>query len=263
MFMRSLCNFLKNTSAAPEKRPRERGNVLFFILITVALFAALSFVVSQMIRSGGSADQVSAQKLQLFAGEVLSYGRSLREGAQKMRINGCTPLDISFENPLLPDYAHDPSVADSCKMFEAAGGGVVYIRPPEDWLDTKLSAKPALYGQWFFPANVCVPGVGSNNGETPCSTDGEDNEDIIAVMPYIRKELCMAINKALGIKTDDGQPPAEDGDGWQQDDLKFTGSLTDGAQLDQGGLMSGCFAGSGVSTPPGNSYHFFQVLLPR
>ena len=53
-----------------NNRQKERGSVLFYILIGVVLFAALSYTVSGMMR-GGDATMITEERSRLLAGEIL------------------------------------------------------------------------------------------------------------------------------------------------------------------------------------------------
>lgn len=250
----------------PFHNPRHRaqaGSALFIILIAVTLFAALSYVVAQMMR-GGSAEAITEEKANLMADEILNYARAQRQNAQNLKIsNGCADLDVSLENAALAGYGHTPAASDSCKLFHSAGGGMAYLKPQEEWLDMIYAPAPALRGQWFFPGKTCVPGTGSAPAGNGCNGDGLDNEAIIAVLPYVRKQVCVSINVKLGMADPEDDPPQETGNAWTAAADKYAGTQTDGERLDQGGLMAGCFEGAAASIPPASTYHFFQILVPR
>lgn len=61
------------------------GNVLFLILIAVALFAALSYAVTSSSRGGG----IDAKKdsSELIASEIMNYVSSLEQAVTRLR--GC------------------------------------------------------------------------------------------------------------------------------------------------------------------------------
>ena len=241
----------------------QKGSALFIILVAIVLFVALSYTVAEMFR-GGNANIISDEKSKLQADEILNYARSLRQATQNLKIsNGCSESDISFENQYVLGYEHAPPVANKCKIFNDAGGGVVYLRPVAEWLDLNYATTSPLRGDWFFPGKVCVPGVGNAPTGLGCNADGVDNEAIIAVLPYIKQNICIAINNALGVDNPAGTPPVENGGAWMNDDSKFLGPQTDGERLDQSGQSAGCFEGAPGSSPPSKSYHFFQVLVPR
>ena len=64
----------------------ESGNVLFLILIAVALFAALSYAVTQSSRTGGGASD-GEQNL-INSAQVTQYPASVRTAIVRMIIDG-------------------------------------------------------------------------------------------------------------------------------------------------------------------------------
>lgn len=240
---------IKNSSS-------QSGNVLFLILIAVALFAALSYVVAEMMR-GASPTAILDEKAGVYASEILDYGRSLRQAVQNVRINGCDDTDISFVNSTISGYAHTPAADDTCQIFAPDGGSMTYVEPDANWL-ARISPVPTLQGQWYFPASTCVLDIG--NGSTGCDSDSSDNEDLIVILPYIKQEVCELINRRLNLGS---TALSASRDEWPSAGTKFTGSFSDGEVLDQSGVLAGCFEGDSSNTPASGTYHFFQVLRAR
>lgn len=232
----------------------EHGNVLVYILIAVALFAALGFAVSNMMRSGGSS--IGAEKQGVSASEVLSFSKSMRDGVQLMHIsNGCSDVQISLERSPFDgsdtNYVNASSPADfSCHVFHPDGGGVSY---------QLMSSNINGGADWIF--------TGANDGKdigSECVTD--DCADLIAILPGVPVELCRAINKQLGIANSNNYLTQED-NSFEED--FFQGSYTYEAQLsDDSGLNAlegryqGCFEGQDSPQSAG-VYYFYQVLLAR
>lgn len=239
---------------------KEKGSALFIILIAVVLFAALAYSVAEMMR-GGNPNTINVEQSRLAGNEILGYAQSMRQAAQNMKIsNGCADMDISVENSTVAGYTHTPVATDNCKMFHSDGGGLVYQPPVDEWLDIAVPAPP-LRGQWFFPANTCAPGTGS--AAAGCDSDSTDNEAIIAVLPYLKKQICVQINDLLGVDNPGGNPPTETGNAWTAGSVKYTGGQADAEALDQGGRMAGCFEGDAANMPGAGTYHFFKILIPR
>ncbi|MCE7887765.1 MAG: hypothetical protein DYH13_09745 [Alphaproteobacteria bacterium PRO2] len=240
---------------------KEKGSVLFILLIAVVLFAALAYAVARMMQ-GGNPDIINVEQSRLAGNEILAYAQSMRQAAQTIKIsNGCADMDISVENGAVAGYTHTSVATDNCKLFHSDGGGLVYQPPVAEWLDDSISPAPALRGQWYFPANTCVPETGSAGAG--CESDSADNEAIIAVLPYIKKQLCIQINNLLGVTNPGGNPPVETGNGWTAGNTKYTGAQADAETLDQAGKMAGCFEGDAASNPGAGTYHFFKILIPR
>ena len=98
------------------------GNALFLILIAVALFAALSYAVTNPGRGGGGIDKEQAQ---IDAAVNDQCNASVDAGRMRLTIIGdCVDREISYElsdgsnvNPAAP-------TDKSCHIFDAAGAGV-------------------------------------------------------------------------------------------------------------------------------------------
>ena len=111
--------------------PSERGNALLYILIAVALIAALSYVVSRGQR--GNTSTLTDQQARLAAQEIIDYGNDLANAVQKLRLRGCTDTQVSFENNIVTEYTNPNAPADkSCHVFDVKWR----------WFD--MEAKPKL-----------------------------------------------------------------------------------------------------------------------
>lgn len=173
----------------------KRGNALFLILIAVALFAALSYAVTQSSRGGGSIDREQAE---LISARVSSFYGAIQHAITRMMvINGCTDIQISFENSVYyqgtgaggglahPIDGNGNAPTDNrCSVFETAGGGVSPLvltqglTSPDPW-------------NWTVPGHLwvvteAVPGVGTAAA------------DLVLGIPSISDEVCTAWNRANG-----------------------------------------------------------------
>lgn len=244
-----------------QYRHKEKGSVLILILVAVSLFAALSFTVAQMMRSG-NAEAVSERQARIFGDEILAIAHQYRQAVQTMRIsNGCAVEDISFETSALTGYAHTPAVADTCKLFDPDGGGVSYIAPSGDWLDTTQSAQTG-YGEIYFTGETCVVDVGT--GGVNCNSSADD-EELLMMVPYVLREVCEQINNHVNVDNVSDAPPQISGNAVNYSTNKFTGTFGNAYEIDKAefrGKLAGCFEGTGAFTPAG-TYHFYQVLVAR
>ena len=234
----------------------QSGSALFYIFIAIALFGALSFAVANIMRSGSSKPNNEARILE--ATDIIQYGDALKRGIHAMRIRSVDDTQISFESPQLAGYSpHASCSTDSCRVFRPAGGGVTYMPPAESWMD--IAGSGALYKTWFFPAGVCVEGAGA--GGSGCASDGDDNEDLVAILPWVKHDVCVQINTQLGVANVAGEPPQASAGAWPSGNTKFTGTFSQDSVIARGGAMAGCLRGNG--TPPSTSYFYYKVLLAR
>ena len=76
----------------------QSGNVLFFILIAVALFAALSYAVTSSTRSGGG--NISKEKAQTLASQILNHGIAVRTAVTRMTMSGVPVENLDAYSPV-------------------------------------------------------------------------------------------------------------------------------------------------------------------
>ena len=162
----------------------QKGNVLFLILIAVALFAALSYAVTQSTRGGGNADDESAL---IDSAAMTQFGASVATAIMRMRLAGVEETDFCFyTGNNSTDYNHATCSDNTNNVFHADGGGVSYQDPPNglssstEW---EFNARPQVYGQ----------------GTTVPSSSGNDTADLVMVLRDVDTSICEAINENVGI----------------------------------------------------------------
>ncbi len=239
----------------------QSGNVLFYILIGVALLSALSYTVAQTNRGGGQS--IGKERAAIVASEIIEYAQIVGTAVSQLRLRGVSDTEISFENDAVTGYENPNCLDDSCKIFDIDGGGVSYNAPMEEWLDSKFSDEPR-FGELYFNASAMALGKGS-----------ADKDDLIMFVPYLKKSICIAINAALGVHLETDETPSEKA-GPFETSAKFGGTYNDvndfyvaGSNTSgQGELFvshgAGCTKSSGMGAVPAEgSYHFFKVLIAR
>lgn len=233
-------------------REGERGNVLFLILIAVALFAALSYAVTQSTRSGaGSSDNETGL---INSAQLTQYPAGVRTAVVRMIIGGVSVETLSFNVP--SDFTNLGSNT-AYGVFHPTGGGATYANAPADVMSN------GLQGEWRFNAVNQINLIGQTNATTP-----EDGVDIIAFLPGVSQGVCRKINEELGIT---GIPAETDAAYLATDNMVASaGGTTLKGIDDTGGIIGdtasstnelngqpfGCFDNSGV-------YVYYHVLVER
>lgn len=172
--------------------------MLFIILIAVALFAALSYAVTQSTRGGSG--NANAEKIEISASQIIQYATTVENAIMRMRIsNSCSDAQINFANPIMNNYWNPSAPADgSCDVFAPAGGNIPFELPPAG-ANTLAAGGPylmSLTNAWpyYFGGYGCVPNVGT--GGTVCGTSASEME-LMIYLPIKDLELCNAINKRM------------------------------------------------------------------
>lgn len=138
----------------------QSGNVLFLILIAVALFAALSFAVtssSRMTEKGGPAEEKAA----LNAAQVLAACSGLRQTAQRMLFQGISSAQLELNQGGDPSL---PCTTGRACIFAPDGGGTFVPIPPR-LKGAKGALTPEQMVYYFYNASdgEILPGVNDDN----------------------------------------------------------------------------------------------------
>jgi hypothetical protein len=229
-----------------------KGSAVVFILLAVALFAAMIMFFTRSSNQGTG--NLDTQKANIIANDVISYSHELQRTIDKLRQKGCSESELSFENTEISGFTNSNSPSDkSCHIFDAAGGA--FPLP---------SAKGLSYA-WNVMNRFCIPDVGTN-GSNGCggantgssSKDlpiifklGElDDKNAYAVCQSIANTLKLSMNKNVGVED------------WLASGAKFTGAFTSGGGMYPDGYTgkeAACFRGD--DTYPG--YYYYKILIIR
>jgi hypothetical protein len=246
-------------TATETRKPKARsdsGNVLFLILIAVALFAALSYAVTQSTRSGGG--DASSETNLVNSSQITQYPASIKTAITRMIIsNSITPEEMEFNPPA--DFS--TLTQDSVGVFHPLGGGAVYALAP----DSVVTASPQA---WVFNSENQVDEIGTTG-----SPLDHDSADTIAFLPNVKRAICEKIHTQLGLSTDfSAAGPLDESSGginitaYQDDAL---GSATDHIFTAAGTGTIGANATALVGQPQGcfisaaNVYTYYAVLIER
>ncbi len=173
----------------------QRGNVLFLILIAVALFAALSYAVSNANR-GGSGD-VSSDKVKPGVASLLSYTAGLRSAVQRISMRNGIPGDQVLYN----NNAYTANNGANAWSLGTPANPAVYVFHPNGGAQSPVTfeniSEPCkgaicLGDPWTFRwghirfVNINVPDVGTSAA------------DVVALLHSPSQAACAEINRVLG-----------------------------------------------------------------
>lgn len=191
------------------------GNVLFLILLAVALFAALSYAVTQSSRSGGK--DISDEDARLVASQILQATAQIRAGIDRLRlINGCRHNQISFQDDENHGSHYDNVNApddQSCHLFYPDGAGIILHQVTEDWL-APYTGQPSYDTRWNFR------NIDATEAHQVVGVGTDDQGEAVMQITYPSLKVCEAINSMLGIPN---PPPVDSGQVWGDEAIEFIG----------------------------------------
>ena len=241
-----------------------RGNILFLILIGVALFGALAYAVTQGSRGGGKGD-ISDEQADIAASQAIQMADDIATAVSRLQIvRGCEDDEFDFAEDVTVSFSdgttllypegHNSNAPTNgrCSIFKPEGAGVIAKALPSEITINSQSAGQAIIGGWG-PVVVDLAGVGSDT-----------QNDLVIYLPYIKEEVCVKINEKLGITNPGGSPPVEPrGGGIRLYDGILSATATHGDDVaDLYGKNAYCiFVPSGW--PDDHDFAFIRLLIAR
>lgn len=229
----------RNMTSNNHKRQTERGNVLFYILIAVALLGALSFAVAQSGR--GNVQQLSEERARLLGTEILEYSNLVSNALTQLTLRGCDESELNFDNPVVSGYTNAAAPTDgSCDIFGTNGGGL-------SWQEQDPASRDATnenFTDYQINATNNIPDLRSFSGE-------------LIFLAEVNQLVCTTMNDQLGVSPAD--PPNVEAGMSLHTSFKFTGSYSQVSNINSYGReLAACFEHG-----PSGRHYYYKVLLAR
>lgn len=225
----------------------ESGNILVYILIAVALLAALSYAVTQSSRGGGD---ISNDRARLYATEIIDVASSMAAGVSQLRLRGVTAENLCFNHASWGGANYpNPSCSDNqAKLYDPEGAGLNWALAPLEAMES--TATPD--NLWHFYGDNEIENVGTTTGDIA-------GADLIVMVDELSLTVCQQINDLLGITDSATAPPSDTGYGA----TRFIGAFSYAATIgDEDAALAGKNAACFLNTTTGE-YAFYKVLLAR
>lgn len=236
------------------RKRRSGGNALFMILIAVFLLGSLTALV---VRSSTTSDDTGdTEKSRIAATEIMRYGSGLKAAVDNLLLRGCSESELNFHSSILFDDLGNnrqntkAAPKNTCDLYHEAGTGLQYYILPEAYYYDAANAPYHWYTTSATHASYDVAGTPSNTS------------DLVWYVYNLRKDICVQINKVLGIAlTATGDPFADSQDAfWEYYMGQFrtgTDGIAEEAAAGHHMKKSGCF-----ETASGN-YTFYMLLIGK
>ncbi len=231
---------------------RQRGNILFLILLAIILFVALSYAI--MGQRDGSKN-AAGENLSLQVAQMTQYANLMENTVQRMMlVNDCKDTQIGFDNTvwLLSTGAvshpanHNPNTpSDSCRVFSLQGGGM----SPQTF--AALASGPVC-STCAKPGNPIILAVSVQDV-------GTSNPDLVLFVTYFSDALCQELNNALGNGAILPSWTFTPYNVWAGSYGGATGILGTGTAAALKGKRTGCGRWGGAT----NDTQFYHVLIAR
>ncbi len=167
-------------------RREERGNALIYVLIAIALFAALSFTLGRQTdtsESGGLGDH----KAELYATQLISYAAQARSAVDQMLFTAASDInDLDFMAPTDANFDTGTLIH---KVYHPQGGGLIPGKLPADVVaSTTNDPDPGWY-------------MGRFNNVEWTGPAGANTNEVILIAYQINEQVCGLINQKINGST--------------------------------------------------------------
>lgn len=157
---------------------RERGNVMIYILIAIALFGGLTLSLSRQNQQADG-QSLSEEEIAFQVNEVMTYAGTVANVIDQMNTIGTQYSDLVFINP---GSANFDSLTPQFNIYHNSGGGLTKAVINKKIFTGSGTNPPA---GWYIGRFNTVEG-------TPTTA-----HDVIVTAHLINQPLCAALNKKL------------------------------------------------------------------
>ena len=241
---------------------RERGNALIYVLIAIALFAALSMTLGRQTDTGEAAS-LSDERAELYATQLIAYAAQAKSSVDQMMFSGADIATLDFALPGSAGYDTGTTTDKIKRVYHPDGGGLIAENLPEEAAAYTGNDPEAGWYMGRFN-NVEWTKLGPGNTSGPGGTEAPF-EDVILVAYGINERICEKINEKVKGSPAIPQMTASIRN-VMIDDVYHTGINVDLTTVTPGTPV--CADCHNVSTLcvedlAGNIFGFYSVLLDR
>lgn len=227
-----------------EQIIRQRGNALIYVLIAIALFAALSITLGRQSDTSESAS-ISDDKAELYATQLISTPAQVKSALDQMIFSNTKINDFDFTMPNAAGFEVEPP-KNILKVYHPQGGGITPATLPTEAVSQSTTDPVA---GWYM-------GRFNNVDWTETSA-----QDVILVAFQINKKVCEKINmKITGTTT---IPTMTD----TIQNTMIPASFHTGANVDlitgAGQICPECHNRSSLCVQEGGKYGFYTVVADQ
>lgn len=219
----------------------ERGNALIYVLIAIALFAALSMALTRQTDTSETST-LTTEKARMYATQIIGYSAQVKSSVEQMLFIGTAPENLDFVRPGDAGYNTAPHIN---KIYHPDGGGLTPGTIPKEARTNSISSPVA---GWYLGR---FNNVGWSKTAAP---------DVVLVAFQIEKAVCETINQKIT-----GNPAIPQLTGAIRD-LLIDDSLHSGTNADF--TAATCAACDGlpslcVGDNSGAAYGYYSVIVDR
>lgn len=161
-----------------RQKKAQRGNALVYVLIAIALFAALSFTLSRQSDTDEAGD-LDDERAKFYSTQLISYATQAKSVIDQMTLTGTAIDDLDFILPSDSNF-NDPPHID--KVYHPEGGGLNLVNLNAG--ATTQTIEEPVPG-WYLGRFNNIDWTASSNNE------------VILVAYQITRQVCQQINKAV------------------------------------------------------------------
>ncbi len=174
----------KSFSQNTHKRNAERGNAMVYVLIIVALFAALNFILARG-NDTSETNIVDRNKVDFYATQIINYAAQMRDSVEIMSYGGTDINNLTFFQQGDVDFDSEASYSNGDKVYHPLGGGISPQTLPKDLAAPAGATESAPDAGWY---------VGRFNDVEWSYSSAHD----VALVAYrIPQNVCERINEMI------------------------------------------------------------------
>jgi hypothetical protein len=155
-------------------RRNNNGNVLVYILVAIALLAALTYVISSDSR-GNQTSQIDDARVKILASDLIRYVTTADMAVKQMTAFGTDFNQILFDLPSSGGFTTTPTL----QVYHPRGGGLTVFQANPNYFDTVGTTG------WQFQGNT-------NVGWSQTAAT-----DLILSFINVNEQVCAQVNQQL------------------------------------------------------------------